>query len=356
MGIPKLGCIVIVFFCGLIWLGLAQGCSPLVSSPPANPLSVQWTKSTPLPKPRAGHAAGVLDGKYVIAGGTYWEGQKGNWTQKIFSPSTHIFDPVTEKWTELPNAPIPFGYAAYTVVNNRLYVLGGYDGHQESRKILTLEKEGEKYVWKILGELPETRLFGWAGSIGSFIYLLGGVVRFEPLDKIGTCCTSKTATNQLTVFDTAFPEKGWQQLTPYPGEKRWLFSAENDGENIWMFGGIYTDHSKGSPTKFSQVFRYDIDKKNWQELPSLPEATLEASPLVPLRIPGKILFMSFSKSVWQLDLKTMEYSKVTPMPEEVFVDRFAWLNNRIIGAGGENKIESRRRRSEWTFIGKLNLD
>ena len=101
-----------------------------------------------------------------------------------------------------------------------------------------------------------------------------------------------------------------------------------------MFGGIYTDHSKDSPTKFLQVFRYDIDKKNWQELPSLPEATLEASPLVPLRIPGKILFMSFSKSVWQLDLKTMEYSKVTPMPEEVFVDRFAWLNNRIIGAGG----------------------
>ena len=62
--------------------------------------------------------------------------------------------------------------------------------------------------------------------------------------------------------------------------------------------------------------------------------------------------MSFSKTVWQLDLKTMIYSELPSLPEEAFVDRFVWLDNKIIGAGGENKIESRRRRSEWTFIGE----
>ncbi len=63
--------------------------------------------------------------------------------------------------------------------------------------------------------------------------------------------------------------------------------------------------------------------------------------------------MSFAKAVWQLDLSTMEYSKLTPMPEEAFVDRFVWLNDRIIGAGGENKIQAPRRRSEWTFVGEF---
>jgi N-acetylneuraminic acid mutarotase len=351
--------VAMVFLFGLASLCLYPGCSPSESppsTPSAKPSRLHWKKSTPLPEPRAGHAAGVLDGKFVIAGGTFWEGEKGNWTQKIFSASTHAFDPDTETWERLPDAPIAFGYAAYTVVDNRLFVLGGFDGRKESRKILTLHKEGNEYVWKTFGELPETRLFAWAGSSGSSLYLLGGVVQFEPLDEAGTCCTSKTATNSLSVLDTASPEKGWQELTPYPGEKRWLFSADGNGESIWMFGGIDSPEAGTPPTRFNFALRYELKQDLWQELPSLPPETLEATPLVPLHIPGKILFMSFSKTVWQFDLQSMEYTTLTPLPEEAFVDRFAWLNHRIIGAGGENKIESPRRRSEWTFIGEFRTE
>ena len=112
-----------LFLLGLAGLCAIPGCSP-ASDPSAPGTKLQWRKSTPLPEPRAGHAAGLLDGKFVIAGGTWWEGEKGNWTQKIFSASTHAFDPDTESWERLPDAPFPFGYAAYTVVENRLYVLG----------------------------------------------------------------------------------------------------------------------------------------------------------------------------------------------------------------------------------------
>lgn len=337
--------------CGVGALLLLQA-----TSPAAQPRRLRWTKSAPLPEPRAGYAAGVLDGKLVIAGGTYWEGEKGNWTKKVFSARTHAFDPATQKWEELPDAPMPFGYAAFTVVENRLYVLGGYDGENESLKILTLARQGPKYVWKIFGELPETRLFGWAVGVGSSIYLLGGVKKFEPMDEAGTCCTSKTATNQLQALDTADPDKGWRDLPPYPGGKRWLFSAETDGESLWMFGGIYTANAEDPPTKFRQVLRYSFQKRAWEKLPPLPQETLTAMPLVPLHVDGNILFMSFAKTVWQLDLKTQEFSKLSPLPEEAFVDRFVWLNDQIIGAGGENKIESPRRRAEWTFVGRFESE
>ena len=341
-----------LFLLGLAGLCAIPGCSP-ASDPSAPGTKLQWRKSTPLPEPRAGHAAGLLDGKFVIAGGTWWEGEKGNWTQKIFSASTHAFDPDTETWEQLPDAPFPFGYAAFAVVEDRLYVLGGFDGRQEIRKILRLSRKGDGYQWEVFGELPGTRLFGWAGSSGSSLFLLGGVERFEPTDEAGTCCTSKTATNRLSVLDTASPEKGWRELSPYPGKKRWLFSAEGDGESIWMFGGIDSQQAGAPPIRFSQALHYDLKQDLWEELPSLPPETLEARPLVALHIPGRILFMSFAKTVWQLDLQTLEYSRLTPMLEEAFVDRFAWLNGRIIGAGGENKIESPRRRSEWTFIGEF---
>jgi N-acetylneuraminic acid mutarotase len=317
---------------------------------------LHWTKSTPLPEARAGYAAGVLDGKLVIAGGTYWEGEKGNWTKKVFSARTHAFDPSTKTWEPLPDAPIPFGYAAFAVVENRLYVLGGYDGQAESRKILTLERRGPKYVWEIFGELPETRLFGKAVGHSSSIYLLGGVVKFEPTDAVGTCCTSKTATNQLQALDTANPDKGWRDLPPYPGGKRWLFSAASDTESLWMFGGIYSAHAEDPTTKFRQVLRFSFEQESWEKLQPLPQATLAAAPLVPLHVDGKILLMSFAKTVWQLDLKTQIYTTLSPLPEKAFVDHFVWLNGQIIGAGGENAIEGPRRRSEWTFVGGFETE
>ena len=120
-----------------------------------------------------------------------------------------------------------------------------------------------------------------------------------------------------------------------------------------MFGGIERLEAGEPPTQFSQALRYDLKQDLWEELPPLPNETMEARPLVPLHVPGRILLMSFAKTVWQLDLKTLEYNRLTPMPEEAFVDRFTWLNGRIIGAGGENKIESHRRRSELTFIGEF---
>ena len=275
-----------LFLLGLAGLCAIPGCSP-ASDPSAPGTKLQWRKSTPLPEPRAGHAAGLLDGKFVIAGGTWWEGEKGNWTQKIFSASTHAFDPDTEKWERLPDAPFPFGYAAYTVVENRLYVLGGFDGRQESRKILRLSRKGDGYLWEVFGELPETRLFGWAGSSGASLFLLGGVERFEPTDETGTCCTSKTATNRLSVLDTVSPEKGWRELSPYPGKKRWLFSAEGDGESIWMFGGIDSQQAGAPPIRFSQALHYDLKQDLWEELPSLPPETLEATPLVALHHSGE---------------------------------------------------------------------
>ena len=201
--------------------------------------SLRWQHSTPLPEARAGYAAGVLHGKLVIAGGTYWEGEKGNWTQKIFSARTHIFDPIGQSWKRLPDAPSPFGYAASTVVDNKLYVLGGYTGKDVNRKVFTLERKGTRYAWNVYGDMPEPRLFAWAVSVGSSIYLLGGTIRFEPYDAAGTCCTSQSATNSFMVLNTTRPAEGWRRLSPFPGAKRWGFSSETDGSFIWMFGGIY---------------------------------------------------------------------------------------------------------------------
>lgn len=217
-----------LFFYPILFVAII-GPNLLLAEPGASP-KLKWAMSTPLPEARAGYAAGLVGGKLVIAGGTYWEGTKDHWIKKIFCGTTHAFDPVSETWEKLPDAPIPFGYAADVVVADKLFVLGGYTGSRTSRKILVLEEKRDRYMWSVLGDLPADRLFARALSVGNNLYLLGGTREFEPYDEAGTCCTSNTASKVLMALDTTDPKKVWRRLPPHPGAKRWLFSTETDGE------------------------------------------------------------------------------------------------------------------------------
>ena len=334
-------------------------CSVILCLPPhcaagsLDGLSLQWTKSTPFPEPTSDYAAGVLDGKLVIAGGTFWEGSKGHWVKKHFSASTHAFDPITQVWEKLPDLPTPLANAASVEVGNTLFVLGGYTGTEVSRRIYTLAKTPSGYAWKDFGALPVDRLFAGAVSVGKRLYLLGGTTQFEPLDPMGTCCTSKSAVNSFMVLDTSHPEGGWNQLAPLPGPLRWFFSTATDGKSIWMFAGRFQAKPQDPITSFSLVFRYDIAQMRWKAMKPLPEKNPNAAPPSPVWVKDKIILITDVKTVWQLDLRTREYRELSPLPENASVDKFVWLKDRIIGAGGENNIEEPRRRSEWTFIGQF---
>jgi hypothetical protein len=157
----------------------------------------------------------------------------------------------------------------------------------------------------------------------------------------------------LLFFDSTQPEQGWQPLPSFPGPKRWLFCAEADGESIWVVGGI-DQQLKTDPTKeYDEVWRYHTRQKSWRQVTSLPREARGTIPLSSLMLEGHLLIFSFFKKVWDLDLKNKQFGEISSLPQEVFVDRFFWIDGRIIGTGGENKLEGPRRRSEWTFVGRF---
>jgi len=340
----------------LVWAAVLL--SPIVAFSPAHlrasdGVSLQWALSAPLPEPRSDYAAGALDGRLVIAGGTYWEGSKGHWIKKHFSASTHAFDPIAQRWEKLPDLPTPLACAASAVIGNRLFVLGGYTGTKLNRTIYTLAKESGRYRWSEFGTLPVDRLFAGAVSVGSRLFLVGGTAQFEPTDSTGTCCTSRTATNGFMEFDTLHPEKGWSQLAPLPGPLRWFFSAVTDGKSIWVFGGRSQVNPHDPIRQYAPVFRYDLARAAWQDAAPLPAKSPDAVPPSPVMAKGMLILVTDHKEVWQFDPQTSTYTDLTPLPEDVAIDRFVCLGDRIVGAGGENNVEGPRRRSEWTFIGRV---
>jgi N-acetylneuraminate epimerase len=331
---------------GLVLLFVAVGSS-------SSDETLHWTLSTPAPDPVSDYAAGVIDGKLVIAGGTYWTGSKGNWIRKQFSKSTHALDPRSGIWTTLPDLPVPLGCSTAAAIGDTLFVLGGFTGSQVNRKIYTLDMQHGVYVWKEFGEVPFDRVYARALSVGKLLYVVGGTTRFEPRDPTGTCCTSKTATRSLMVLDTDHPQKGWRDLPSYPGDLRFYFGAETDGRALWMFGGIYQASPEDPIIAFHDVSRYDIAGGKWEQVKPLPAVSHEGNSPSAVFVGDGFVLMNDSRRVWKLDPAGKTYRELTPLPEAASVDRFVWLNDQIVGATGEDFIQGPRRRSEWVFIGRF---
>ncbi len=321
----------------------------LVLNLTAAPL-VTWRESTPAPEPRAGYAAGAIGGKLILVGGTYWEGEKGKWTKKVFAAATDAFDPNKQTWEKLADCPVTLGYPAYTQVGETLYVLGGLQNGEPSSAVRTLRKSGASYEWRTEGALPEPRLFASAVTIGRTIYLMGGARQFEPFDAIGTCCTTNTVTATVWAFDTANPTKGWKTLAPMPGGLRWQLKAVTDGADIFVFGGSFQANQGDPVKKLNDVLRYNVAKDRWSTAGEMPEA-MQSSAVVFAR--GQVFLLGSKNQVMTFEPKTAKFAPAEPLPRDVYVDYFAWIDPFLVGATGETAVESPRRRSPWTFVGRL---
>ncbi len=123
---------------------------------------LRWNTSEPSPEPRADYAAGAVDGKLIVAGGTYWDGAPGHWIRKRYSASTRAFDPVSKRWERLPDMPLPLAFAASAVSDNTLPIFGGYTGTHVSRDIFALISKHGRYEWTRKGETEVDRLLAFA--------------------------------------------------------------------------------------------------------------------------------------------------------------------------------------------------
>lgn len=316
---------------------------------------LQWSTAEPLPEPRADYAAGVVDGKLIIAGGTYWDGAPGHWIRKRYSASTHAFDPINGGWQRLPDMPLAIAFAASAVVANTLLVFGGYTGTHVSRDIYALTSEQGRYTWARKGHMEAERLFSSALVVDKTVYLVGGASRFEPYDSQGTCCTTNSITKTVFAYNSKARNESdaWHELGSYPGTGKWMPAVIADRKAIWVFGGLsqlkVTDAISMSP----EVMKFDLSNRTWTMVTRIPVDLAQAQPLTALQVKKEIVLFTGQKRTWRFDPAKETYSETTPMPEGVAVDHFFYLKGKIIGTGGEGQKEGPGRRSAATFTAAM---
>lgn len=336
---------------GMFWAHFLAGWLVAIVTLGATPtVKIDWTEGAVFPEARAGCAAGKVEGRLILAGGTYWTGAPGAWEDKVFCAAVHAYDPVSDAWEQLPDAPVEFGYAAGATDGERLFVLGGVQNNRSSRDVWIMERQGGRFCWRAGPRLPESRVFANAAVIDGRLFVAGGTRQFETLDEAGLCCSSVTADNSVWILDLADPNGNWRKGTPFPGAKRWTQRTATVGHSIYQFGGRFIAHKDAAPEYFDEVWRYDTFADEWSEVGPLPSELQLARPVV---AGESVLLIGRNELAMEFDPDTGSFARVEGLPRNAMVDYFAWFAPYIIGAGGETAVAKPRRRANWTFVGKV---
>jgi N-acetylneuraminic acid mutarotase len=132
-----------------------------------NPAEDKWKREAQLPHSGAWYCgAAALDGKiYRIAGG----GSSLTLAKDWFD----MYDPETDKWTELPPFRIKLHAPAAVTYKDKIYLMGGYTNNVEIDTIYQYTTESATWMKASL-KLPQPRTYHKAIVIDKCIYVFGG--------------------------------------------------------------------------------------------------------------------------------------------------------------------------------------
>ena len=128
---------------GTGWPQIPNHPGPFLSSAEVfDPETDRWTEIIEMPTAKTGHTASVINGKIYVIGGFFW----GNGPFMYLS-TVEIYDPETDRWTQ--GSDMSFGRWAHkaAVVNRNIYIFGGNSAH--IRPLTTVEVYGT-------GEVPRS--------------------------------------------------------------------------------------------------------------------------------------------------------------------------------------------------------
>jgi N-acetylneuraminic acid mutarotase len=289
-----------------------------------------WLERATLPQPRAGYIAGVVNGRYVIAGGSFWEKDQKIWTARV-----DIFDPRTNTWSEAASLPDPRSDSACVTVRGSLYVFGGQDHAIAKSDALVLKHE----EWRPLPEaaLPESRLYASAVALGNSIYMVGGMSKVRDF---------KSTRNTLWRWNTTSAKRRWEILPSIPGPGLINTAVAAIHQKIYVFGGAI--EGGNDVLNSNRAFEFDIETQRWTQLPDLP-ISRRCWSAVPLD--DRVLLIGgytgvYEKDVFEYDVLSHSLSAVSALPRGVCDAKFLRIGDSVVGAGGESGDKVR---GPWTF-------
>ena len=227
-----------------------------------DPATDTWTLGAPKPTPIYLCTASVVDGKIYVMGGRT-PGDSGGPVN-----TNEMYDPATDTWTAKKVIPVSVRGHSTTAVGTKIYLWGGNtSAYQKTSKIYDTVAN----TWAVGPTMPDFFAYGNAiyNPIKNKVYIVGGV-------KSGTPSASNFNTGAW-IFDVATDAfESNKPAMPVPVREHGI-ALNSDGSRLYVFGGSFWDSSTSPPAEaeFSLNQVLDCDTNIWQsletsELPPFP--------------------------------------------------------------------------------------
>jgi N-acetylneuraminic acid mutarotase len=251
-----------------VFCGLGPGWTPKALVYEYDPASNDWTKKRPMALPSHHVAfASYKDKIYAFGGFTLPDSGPPSWRA---IDNAWEYDPATDTWKALAPMPTKRGAAAASVVNGKIYVIGGANslpnftesGIHPARPhqvLATVEEyDPESNTWRERRPMLVARNHHAAAGIGNKLYAVGGRVS-------GAFIGVSDVVDLLEIYD---PESDlWTRGEKMPTARSAISAAVWDGK-LLIAGGEAQDRRYLAAFKAVEI--YDPAVNRWNILPSMP--------------------------------------------------------------------------------------
>jgi N-acetylneuraminic acid mutarotase len=211
-----------------------------------------WTSKSEMPTARQGLSTSVVNGKiYAIGGGA---ASSASYESVETFSTVEEYDPATDTWTRKSEMPTSRVCHHASVVDGRIYVIGGSDAStpDDRSHVRTVEVyDPATDTWTQKGDMPASRAAGFTSVVDGKIYIIGGyggpqrVEEYDPLTD------------------------SWATKSEMPSARRSLATSALDGK-IYAIGGYAPDDTTHAGLATVEV--YDPATDTWRTAPDMPSA------------------------------------------------------------------------------------
>lgn len=288
--------------------GQATSSSEALKLAPRTPLpAAQWRSLPDAPTARLMMAWTVLDDKIWLIGGI----REGETLQTV-----ETYDPHTAQWQPQPPLPIPLNHAAAATYRGEVVVIGGATDTitQASDKVFAF-RDGQ---WVELASLQHARAAPAAAVVDDKLVVFGGQ-------------NDKQIVPQTEVFDG----ESWTSAADMPTPREHL-AAVSDGVYIYTVGGRFLSADENS----AAFERFDPESGNWEKLPDMPSARGSYGAAL---VDGRIVVVGGEEptrvlaTVEMYDIANRKWSTHAPLNTPVHGQAVAAVGSTVYCIGGADR-------------------
>ena len=130
-----------------------------------DPVTNVWTKKTDMPTARQWLSTTVVNGKIYAIGGL------DSYFGKVLR-TVEVYDPVSDSWAKKADMPTSRAGVSLCTVGGKIYAIGGFDPSSGLRTVEVYDPRADR--WTKRSEMPTKRLGHSASVVNGRIYVIGG--------------------------------------------------------------------------------------------------------------------------------------------------------------------------------------